>query len=204
MHLFRRRWKRRFWTVDWILLRTRWWMHVSKMGAKIFQHFPKFCLFHDNWSKNLNFPPWSEKCQNSKTIFSTVWPFLIPFSAFFKVLAIFWKLILASLQGGKFKFQKANFGHKTIKLQVTLEVLKIKGARILVNNKIEISQFELRFLLQKINQILIFCFKISQDFETCVRTFDRECRYLPGLKRDGFGDHRRQTMFFCGHSDDCT
>ena len=43
-----------------------------------------------------------------------------------------------------------------------------------------------------------------QDFETCVRTFDRECRYIPGLKKDGFGDHRRQTMFFCGHSDDCT
>lgn len=43
-----------------------------------------------------------------------------------------------------------------------------------------------------------------QDFETCVRTHDPECRYIPGLKRDGFGDHRRQTMFFCGHSDDCT
>jgi len=45
---------------------------------------------------------------------------------------------------------------------------------------------------------------LRKDFETCVRTYDRECRYIPGLKRDGFGDHRRQTMFFCGHSDDCT
>jgi hypothetical protein len=43
-----------------------------------------------------------------------------------------------------------------------------------------------------------------QDFESCVRSNDPECRYLPAQKRDGFGDHRRQTMFFCGHSDDCT
>jgi len=45
---------------------------------------------------------------------------------------------------------------------------------------------------------------LRKDFETCVRTNDRECRYIPGAKKDGFGDHRRQTMFFCGHSDDCT
>jgi hypothetical protein len=37
-----------------------------------------------------------------------------------------------------------------------------------------------------------------------VGTNDPECRYIPGLKKDGFGDHRRQTMFFCGHEDDCT
>jgi len=43
-----------------------------------------------------------------------------------------------------------------------------------------------------------------QDFETCVKSYDQECRYIPGLKRDGFGDHRRQTMFFCGHKDSCT
>ena len=30
-----------------------------------------------------------------------------------------------------------------------------------------------------------------------MRTNDPECRYLPAQKRDGFGDHRRQTMFFC-------
>merc|ERR1712110_325760 len=45
---------------------------------------------------------------------------------------------------------------------------------------------------------------LRKDFETCVRTNDRECRYIPGAKKDGFGDHRRQTMFFCGHNDDCT
>ena len=45
---------------------------------------------------------------------------------------------------------------------------------------------------------------LRKDFETCVETNDRECRYIPGAKKDGFGDHRRQTMFFCGHSDDCT
>jgi len=45
---------------------------------------------------------------------------------------------------------------------------------------------------------------LKKDFETCVRTNDPECRYLPAEKRDGFGDHRRQTMFFCGHSDHCT
>jgi len=45
---------------------------------------------------------------------------------------------------------------------------------------------------------------LRKDFETCVRTNDPECRYLPAQRRDGFGDHRRQTMFFCGHADDCT
>jgi len=45
---------------------------------------------------------------------------------------------------------------------------------------------------------------LKKDYETCVRTNDPECRYLPGHRRDGFGDHRRQTMFFCGHADDCT
>lgn len=45
---------------------------------------------------------------------------------------------------------------------------------------------------------------LRKDYETCVRTNDPECRYLPGSRRDGFGDHRRQTMFFCGHGDECT
>jgi len=45
---------------------------------------------------------------------------------------------------------------------------------------------------------------LRKDFETCVRSNDPECRYLQAVKRDGFGDHRRQTMFFCGHSNDCT
>jgi len=45
---------------------------------------------------------------------------------------------------------------------------------------------------------------LRKDYETCVTTNDPECRYLPAQRKDGFGDHRRQTMFFCGHSDDCT
>jgi len=45
---------------------------------------------------------------------------------------------------------------------------------------------------------------LRKDYETCVRTNDPECRYLTGSRRDGFGDHRRQTMFFCGHGDECT
>jgi len=45
---------------------------------------------------------------------------------------------------------------------------------------------------------------LRKDFEMCVRSNDPECRYLQAVKRDGFGDHRRQTMFFCGHSEDCT
>jgi len=44
---------------------------------------------------------------------------------------------------------------------------------------------------------------LKKDYETCVRSFDPECRYLQGDRRDGFGDHRRQSMFFCGHEDDC-
>jgi len=45
---------------------------------------------------------------------------------------------------------------------------------------------------------------LKKDFDTCVRSNDPECQYLPAQRRDGFGDHRRQTMFFCGHADDCT
>jgi len=45
---------------------------------------------------------------------------------------------------------------------------------------------------------------LRKDFDTCVRTFNQECQYVPGRRHDGFGDHRRQTMFFCGHKEDCT
>ncbi|XP_063235466.1 heparan sulfate 2-O-sulfotransferase pipe [Bacillus rossius redtenbacheri] len=45
---------------------------------------------------------------------------------------------------------------------------------------------------------------LRKDFETCVLRGDRECRYLEGETREGIGDHRRQSLFFCGHSDDCT
>ncbi|XP_076170206.1 heparan sulfate 2-O-sulfotransferase pipe isoform X2 [Ptiloglossa arizonensis] len=45
---------------------------------------------------------------------------------------------------------------------------------------------------------------LKKDFETCVLKADHECRYLEGEIHDGIGDHRRQTLFFCGHSEKCT
>uniref|UniRef100_A0A1B6JPQ9 Heparan sulfate 2-O-sulfotransferase pipe n=1 Tax=Homalodisca liturata TaxID=320908 RepID=A0A1B6JPQ9_9HEMI len=45
---------------------------------------------------------------------------------------------------------------------------------------------------------------LKKDFETCVLRGDRECQYLEGETREGIGDHRRQSLFFCGHSDACT
>lgn len=45
---------------------------------------------------------------------------------------------------------------------------------------------------------------LKKDFETCVLKGDRECRYLRGEIHEGIGDHRRQTLFFCGHSEKCT
>ncbi|KAK5642541.1 hypothetical protein RI129_008708 [Pyrocoelia pectoralis] len=45
---------------------------------------------------------------------------------------------------------------------------------------------------------------LKKDFETCVLSNDRECKYLSGETREGIGDHRRQSMFFCGHAEECT
>ncbi|XP_018323063.1 heparan sulfate 2-O-sulfotransferase pipe [Agrilus planipennis] len=45
---------------------------------------------------------------------------------------------------------------------------------------------------------------LKKDFETCVLSGDRECKYIKGETREGIGDHRRQSMFFCGHADECT
>lgn len=45
---------------------------------------------------------------------------------------------------------------------------------------------------------------LKKDFETCVLTGDPECVYTQGAQREGIGDHRRQTLFFCGHEPDCT
>ncbi|KAF2901601.1 hypothetical protein ILUMI_04588 [Ignelater luminosus] len=45
---------------------------------------------------------------------------------------------------------------------------------------------------------------LKKDFETCVLSGDRECKYLKGETREGIGDHRRQSMFFCGHDEACT
>ncbi|KAJ8713554.1 hypothetical protein PYW07_013924 [Mythimna separata] len=45
---------------------------------------------------------------------------------------------------------------------------------------------------------------LKKDFETCVLSGDRECRYVEGQTHEGIGDHRRQTLFFCGHEQQCT
>ncbi|CAG9088257.1 unnamed protein product [Plutella xylostella] len=45
---------------------------------------------------------------------------------------------------------------------------------------------------------------LKKDFETCVLSGDRECRYVQGETHEGIGDHRRQTLFFCGHEPECT
>ncbi|XP_057652559.1 heparan sulfate 2-O-sulfotransferase pipe isoform X1 [Diorhabda carinulata] len=44
---------------------------------------------------------------------------------------------------------------------------------------------------------------LKKDFEECVLSGDRECKYLRGEIREGIGDHRRQSMFFCGHHPEC-
>ncbi|KAG8041007.1 hypothetical protein G9C98_001995 [Cotesia typhae] len=44
---------------------------------------------------------------------------------------------------------------------------------------------------------------LKKDFESCVLNGDRECRYVEGEYHEGIGDHRRQTLFFCGHSEKC-
>ncbi|XP_008559332.1 heparan sulfate 2-O-sulfotransferase pipe [Microplitis demolitor] len=44
---------------------------------------------------------------------------------------------------------------------------------------------------------------LKKDFESCVLNGDRECRYIEGEYHEGIGDHRRQTLFFCGHSEKC-
>ncbi|XP_033212740.1 heparan sulfate 2-O-sulfotransferase pipe [Belonocnema kinseyi] len=45
---------------------------------------------------------------------------------------------------------------------------------------------------------------LRKDFESCVLNDDRECKYLEGEIHEGIGDHRRQSLFFCGHSEKCT
>lgn len=44
---------------------------------------------------------------------------------------------------------------------------------------------------------------IKKDFDSCVSNpRDTECQYLQG-DREGWGDHRRQSVFFCGMDPDC-
>ncbi|KAL1451079.1 hypothetical protein WDU94_003373 [Cyamophila willieti] len=44
---------------------------------------------------------------------------------------------------------------------------------------------------------------LKKDFESRVIRGDRECSYLSGETREGIGDHRRQSLFFCGHGESC-
>ncbi|XP_055843997.1 heparan sulfate 2-O-sulfotransferase pipe isoform X2 [Episyrphus balteatus] len=43
----------------------------------------------------------------------------------------------------------------------------------------------------------------KKDFNQCVRSGDHECNYKQYAIKDGVGDYRRQSLFFCGHSRDC-
>ncbi|XP_037933295.1 heparan sulfate 2-O-sulfotransferase pipe-like [Teleopsis dalmanni] len=45
---------------------------------------------------------------------------------------------------------------------------------------------------------------LKKDFETCVLSGDQECTYTQGVTVEGIGDHRRQSLFFCGHAYECT
>lgn len=43
-----------------------------------------------------------------------------------------------------------------------------------------------------------------KDFDTCVlEGNDPECTFAEGDRTDGLGDHRRQTVWFCGHDPEC-
>ncbi|XP_035784731.1 heparan sulfate 2-O-sulfotransferase pipe-like isoform X2 [Anopheles albimanus] len=44
---------------------------------------------------------------------------------------------------------------------------------------------------------------LKKDFETCVLQGDPECTYTQNVVHEGIGDHRRQTLFFCGHDEAC-
>lgn len=43
----------------------------------------------------------------------------------------------------------------------------------------------------------------KKDFNKCVRSGDPECQYIPYTVEDKTGNHKRQSLFFCGHSQEC-
>ncbi|XP_037827174.1 heparan sulfate 2-O-sulfotransferase pipe-like [Lucilia sericata] len=43
----------------------------------------------------------------------------------------------------------------------------------------------------------------KKDFNHCVRSGDPECQYVPFSVKDYVGNFKRQSLFFCGHHDDC-
>lgn len=43
----------------------------------------------------------------------------------------------------------------------------------------------------------------KKSFNDCVRTGDPECQYTPLSVHDHVGNYKRQSLFFCGHNNDC-
>lgn len=43
----------------------------------------------------------------------------------------------------------------------------------------------------------------KKDFNDCVLNNDKECQFVPGTVKDPDGNHMRQSLFFCGHSQEC-
>ncbi|KAH8360367.1 hypothetical protein KR200_002905, partial [Drosophila serrata] len=43
----------------------------------------------------------------------------------------------------------------------------------------------------------------KKNFNDCVRSGDPECQYVPHTVKDPVGNFKRQSLFYCGHHDDC-
>lgn len=43
----------------------------------------------------------------------------------------------------------------------------------------------------------------KKDFNHCVRSGDPECQYIPYSVKDYIGNFKRQSLFYCGHHEDC-
>ncbi|XP_030387991.1 heparan sulfate 2-O-sulfotransferase pipe-like [Scaptodrosophila lebanonensis] len=43
----------------------------------------------------------------------------------------------------------------------------------------------------------------KKNFNDCVRSGDPECQYVPHTVKDAVPNFKRQSLFFCGHHDDC-
>ncbi|XP_017840006.1 uncharacterized protein LOC108597898 [Drosophila busckii] len=43
----------------------------------------------------------------------------------------------------------------------------------------------------------------KKNFNECVRSGDPECQYVPHTVKDEFPNFKRQSLFYCGHHDDC-
>ncbi|XP_033237557.1 heparan sulfate 2-O-sulfotransferase pipe isoform X10 [Drosophila pseudoobscura] len=43
----------------------------------------------------------------------------------------------------------------------------------------------------------------KKNFNECVKSGDPECQYIPHTVKDAVPNFKRQTLFYCGHHDDC-